>query len=186
VVDQYLGEIKLLGFNFAPIGWALCQGQTLSITQYAALYSLLGTSYGGNGQTTFQLPDLQGRAAGHVGPNLYTAQGLKLGTETVTIQLPQYPAHTHPVAVNATTATQNSAVSAYLATATQFPPASPPPPPVPNIYTPASGATLVPLNTAGTPVLAPYGGGNQPHENMMPFLVMNYSIAMTGVFPARS
>jgi microcystin-dependent protein len=180
MVDQYIGEIKLLGFNFAPIGWALCQGQILPISQNAALFSLLGTMYGGNGQQNFALPDLQGRAAGHVGPSLYTPQGLKTGTETVTVQLPQYPQHTHSFNVNSDPGNEVYPTGRVLATPHATPPNGP------NIYTIAQGAQLQPLNTTGTPpTLAPYVGGNQPHENMMPFLVMTYAIAMTGIFPAR-
>jgi microcystin-dependent protein len=177
MVDQYLGEIKLLGFNFAPIGWALCQGQILPISQNAALFSLLGTMYGGNGQQNFGLPDLQGRAAGHVGPSLYIAQGLKTGTEAVTVQLPQYPQHSHSANVYSGNGDKSTSAGNVLATVPET---------TLHIYTPAQGAQLQPLNTTGTPpTLAPYVGGNQPHENMMPFLVMNYAIAMTGAFPSR-
>ena len=180
MVDQYLGEIKLLGFNFAPSGWALCQGQILPISQNAALFSLLGTMYGGNGQQNFALPDLQGRAAGHVGPSLYTPQGLKTGTETVTVQLPQYPQHTHSFNVNSGPGNESLPINNVLATPHSASSATA------NIYTQAQGAPLQSLNTTGTPpALAPYVGGNQPHENMMPFLVMTYAIAMTGIFPAR-
>jgi microcystin-dependent protein len=180
MVDQYLGEIKLMGFNFAPSGWALCQGQILSITQNSALFALLGTMYGGNGQQNFALPDLQGRAAGHVGPSLYAAQGLKTGTESVTVQLPQYPQHSHSFNVNSGAGTTNVPTNNVLATPGLTAPATA------NIYTQAQSAPLQSLNTTGTPpTLAPYAGGNQPHENMMPFLVMNYSIAMTGIFPSR-
>jgi microcystin-dependent protein len=179
MVDQYLGEIKLLGFNFAPSGWALCQGQIIPVQQNAALFSLLGTMYGGDGAQNFGLPDLQGRAAGHVGPSLYTVQGMKTGTETVTVQLPQYPLHTHSFNVNSGPGNEGFPSGRVLATphATSQ---------GPNIYTTAQDATLQPLNATGTPpALAVYAGGNQPHENMMPFLVMNYAIAMTGIFPSR-
>jgi microcystin-dependent protein len=178
MVDQYLGEIKLVGFNFAPIGWAQCAGQIVSVTQYSALFALFGTMYGGNGTQNFGLPDLQGRAAGHVGPSLYTVQGAKQGTETVTVSSAQYPLHSH--SVNATTAAATVAApgSSYLATVAT---ASP----TPQIYAPAQGAAPVALNAAGTPVLAPYAGGNQPHENMMPFLTMFYCVAMTGQYPTR-
>jgi microcystin-dependent protein len=179
VVDQYVGEIKLVGFNFAPIGWALCAGQILAISQNAALFSLLGTMYGGNGSTNFGLPDLQGRAGGHVGPNLFTDQGMKLGTETVTVTLPEYPAHSHAFNVSATAATQPSPTpTSFLATTT------------PHLYTPAQGATLQPLyngvsNPPGPPVIGYANGGSQPHENMQPYQVLTYVIAMQGVFPAR-
>ncbi len=184
MVNQYVGEIKLMGFNFAPYGWALCAGQIISISQNSALFSLFGTMYGGNGTSTFGLPDLQGRAAGHVGPNLYTAQGMKQGTEGVTIQLPQYPAHSHPFNVNGTTATvQASGPTHYLATTTS--PGSPPPPP-PNLYVTAQGAALQPLYNGGNaPVIGMASGASQPHENMQPYLTLNYSVALQGVYPAR-
>jgi microcystin-dependent protein len=175
-VDQFLGEIKLVGFNFAPIEWAMCAGQILSIQQNSALFALLGTMYGGNGTTNFGLPDLQGRAAGHVGPSLYTQQGEKLGTETVALVGTQYPFHSHNFNVGASGST-DAPLGNFLSTVT------------PNtgtaglqIYTPASGATLLPLNTA---IVGPSGGSQQPHENMMPFLAMNYVIAMAGNFPPR-
>jgi len=186
MVDQYLGEIKMTGFNFAPIGWAQCQGQIVSIQQYAALFSLYGTMYGGNGSTNFGWPDLQGRAAGHVGPSLYTVQGQKLGTETVTIGLPQYPGHSHLFNVNSGTGTAAAAKNNFLA-GTAAPPSPPPAPPAPPLYTAAQGAALQPLNNTGqSPVIGFAAGGSQPHENMMPFLAMNYILAITGVFPARS
>jgi microcystin-dependent protein len=182
MVQQYVGEIKMAGFNFAPVGWALAQGQTLAISQNAALFSLFGTMYGGNGTSTFQLPDLQGRAAGGVGPNLYTTQGEKTGTETETLTLQQYPAHAHPFNVNAGNGTDTAALNNYLAAII---PPSPPPPPKPpgKLFTPAQGAALQPLNPA---VVGNYAGGSQPHVNMMPYLVMNYIVALTGVFPPRS
>ena len=176
MVQQFLGEIKLVGFNFAPIEWAICAGQIVPIAQNPSLFSLLGTMYGGNGTTNFGLPDLQGRAAGHVGPNLYTQQGTKLGTETVALAGTQYPAHTHNFNVGPSGST-DAPLGNFLSTVT------------PNtgtaglqIYTPASGATLLPLNPA---IVGPSGGPPQPHENMMPFLVMTYVIALSGVFPSR-
>jgi len=189
MVDQYLGEIKMTGFNFAPIGWAQCQGQIVSIQQYAALFSLYGTMYGGNGSTNFGWPDLQGRAAGHVGPSLYTVQGLKLGTETVTIGSTTYPLHSHQVNVNSGNGSANLAQNNYLSTTGQLPaspPPAPPPPAAPKLYTTAQGAPLQPLYNAGqTPVVGIAAGGNQPHENMMPFLAMNYCLAISGQFPSR-
>jgi microcystin-dependent protein len=176
MVQQFLGEIKLVGFNFAPIEWAICAGQIVPIAQNPSLFSLLGTMYGGNGTTNFGLPDLQGRAAGHVGPNLYTQQGTKLGTETVALAGTQYPAHTHNFNVGPSGST-DAPLGNFLSTVT------------PNtgtaglqIYTPASGATSQPLNPA---IVGPSGGPPQPHENMMPFLVMTYVIALSGVFPSR-
>jgi len=184
MVDQYMGEIKLTGFNFAPIGWALCQGQIVSIQQYAALFALYGTMYGGNGTSNFGFPDLQGRAAGHVGPSLYTVQGLKLGTETVTINSTTYPMHTHALSVNLAGGAASAPKNNFLA-GTTAPPSPPSPPPA--LYSTAAGAPLQPMNNTGqSPVIGIYGGGNQPHENMMPFLAMNYCLAISGQYPARS
>jgi microcystin-dependent protein len=184
VVDQYLGEIKLVGFNFAPIGWAECQGQIVSIQQYSALFALFGTMYGGNGTSNFGFPDLQGRAAGHVGPSLYTVQGMKLGTETVTVQLSQYPSHSHGFNVNTTAGTVSTPSNTTYLASTAHP--SPPPPPPPSIYAPAQGAPLQPMNNTGnTPVIGVYAGGSQPHENMMPFLTVNYIVSLSGQYPSR-
>jgi microcystin-dependent protein len=171
MVDQYLGEIKLVGFNFAPTGWAQCTGQIVSIQQFSALFALLGTMYGGNGTTNFGLPDLQGRAAGQVGPNLYTNQGTKLGTETVSLNTTQYPAHSHAFNVGGSGA-DAAPVGNYLSTVI----------PSLQIYTPATGAALQPLNPA---IIGPNTAGSQPHENMMPYLAMTYCVALSGQFPPR-
>jgi microcystin-dependent protein len=171
MVDQYLGEIKLVGFNFAPTGWSLCQGQIVSIQQFSALFALLGTMYGGNGTTNFGLPDLQGRAAGQVGPSLYTVQGMKLGTETVSLNTTEYPLHNHTFNAG-TSGADLEPLGNYLSTVT----------PSLQIYTPASGATLMPLNSG---IIGQNPAGSQPHENMMPFLAMNYVIALAGQFPPR-
>jgi microcystin-dependent protein len=188
MVDQYVGEIKMAGFNFAPQGWALCEAQLLPIAQNQALFSLLGTYYGGNGVTIFALPDLQGRAAGHVGPNLYTAQGQKLGGETETLTIGQYPMHSHSFKANSTAGAAALPLGNYLSTPGAVSP--PPPPPVPppvNFFTPAQGAALQPLNTSNSPPVIGFAPGNGlPHENMMPFLVMNYFIALTGIYPSRN
>lgn len=175
MVGQYLGEIKLVGFNFAPVGWAQCSGQIVSVQQYTALFALLGTMYGGNGTTNFGLPDLQGRAAGHVGPNLYAVQGMKQGTETVSLATTQYPSHSHPFNVGAT-GSGNDPQGNYLSSVTG---AGTPP----QIYTPAAGATLQALNSG---VIGPSSGGSQPHQNMMPFLTLNYVIALLGTYPTRN
>src|SRR5579859_3905357 len=167
MVDQYVGEIKLVGFNFAPIGWAQCAGQIMAISQNAALFSLFGTMYGGNGTSNFGLPDLQGRAAGHVGSTLYTSQGMKLGTESVAVQLTQYPAHSHSFKVNSAAGTSPSpSASNYLASTAST-----------ALYVAAQGAALQPLyNVPPTPVIGFAAGGSQPHENMQPYLAMTYCV----------
>ena len=180
MVDQYIGEIKLVGFNFAPYQWARCTGQIVPISQNPALFALLGTMYGGNGTSNYGLPDLQGRAAGCVGPNLYTNQGMKLGSETVTINASEYPAHSHAVSVSSNTANSPLPTGRYLSTT--GPAANPP-----LIYTPAQGATLQPIfNGSTNPVIGFAAGGSQPHENRMPYLAMTYCIALQGVYPPRS
>lgn len=166
--EPFLGQLALVGFNFAPQGWALCQGQLLSIAQNSALFSLLGTTYGGDGVTTFALPDLRGRAALGFGqgPGLqnYT-QGQTSGAESVTLIQQQIPAHSHSVACAAEEASASSPTGQLLANAT--------------IY----AATA---NGAMSPAMIGPAGGNQPHDNMPPYLVLNWIIALEGVYPSRS
>jgi microcystin-dependent protein len=176
MVSPYLGEIKLFGGNFAISGWAMAAGQVLPISQNSALFSLLGTQYGGNGQINFALPDLQGRAAGQVGPSTYQVQGAKLGTETVPLGIQNYPAHSHTLAANTVPVAGAPPAGNYPASATG----------AAQIYVTAQGAALQPLNNGATPVIGMAPGNSIPHENMMPFLAMTYLIAMQGVFPARN
>jgi len=168
MTDQFVAEIRLVGFNFAPLGWAICQGQTLPISQYSAVFSLVGTFYGGNGTSNFQIPDLQGRSPMFYGQQ--TAVGEKIGTETVTVLSTQYPSHSHVFAAN-TTGGLGLPTNNYLASVTGGR----------NIY--AVGGTPQPLNPAAA---AAAQGGSQPHQNMQPFLVMNYIFALTGAFPSRN
>lgn len=177
-MDPILGEIRLLPFNFAPRGWALCQGQTLSIAQNSALFALLGTQYGGDGRTTFGLPDLRGRAALGMGQG----QGLSLyplgtmtGTESVTLFTANLPAHTHPlsgatVPVSTAAGTTNSPAGGYFA-------------PAAGQYGDSGGGGNMAAGLLnGTSGSTGDGGA---HENRMPFLVLNYCIALQGVFPQR-
>ena len=175
MVNQFLGEIKLFGGNFAISGWAMAAGQILPISQNAALFSLLGTQYGGNGTSNYALPDLRGRAAGQVGPNNYQVQGQPLGAETVSLTLQNYPAHNHAFGAN-TAPSATAPANNYSASATG----------AAQIYVNASGATAQPLNNGTSPVIGMAPGGSVAHENMMPFLAMTYLIAVTGVFPARN
>jgi microcystin-dependent protein len=189
MVNQYLGEIKLAGYNFAPIQWATCSGQILSIQQNTALFSLLGTTYGGNGTSNFALPNLQSRTICGSQPG-FNVIGEETGEESVTILITQYPLHTHAFNVNSTFGLAGQPTNAHYLAATRAnapppppPPAPPPPPPAagPNLYGPPSGMTrLIPA------VLAGYAGGSQPHDNLQPYLGMNYCIALAGVFPQRS
>jgi microcystin-dependent protein len=164
----YLGEIKIISWNFAPQGWAFCNGQFLPINQNQALFSILGTVYGGNGQTTFALPDLRGRTP------IYTGQGFVLGEkggETAhTLTLPELAAHTHIPNCNGTAGGANLGVvtSNYWADGGK------------SIYSTAAPNTSL-LAQATTPV-----GGSQPHENTSPYLVLNFIIALVGIFPSQN
>jgi microcystin-dependent protein len=166
MTTPFLGEIKIISWNFPPKGWAFCNGQLLPINQNQALFSLLGTTYGGNGQTTFALPDLRGRAPMHFG-NGFT-QGERAGEEFHTLTISEMAAHTH--IVSATTATPNQPNPAGNMWAdnspNQFYAGSP------NAAMAAQAVTSV--------------GGSQPHENRPPYLVLNFIIALQGIFPSRN
>lgn len=172
-VQPLLGQVMPVSFNFAPRNWAFCSGQTLSIAQNQALFSLLGTIYGGDGVTTFKLPDLRARTPIGVNSNGSYVPGQIGGTESVTLNSQQIPNHMHTVNYSSTSgAARNPANALYGNTGTGAANA---------IYANASGE-LVPLNSA-TVSLA---GGNQPHSNMQPYLVLNFCIALAGVFPSRN
>jgi len=168
----YLGQIMLTGFGFAPRGMANCNGQLLPISQQQALFSLLGTTYGGNGVTNFSLPDLRSRTPIGAGGNGSTYDiGQVGGVENVTLLPNQIPPHVHTANYTSTAGTaRNPALGLYGQTATGHP-----------IYANASG-TAVPLN----PGVITGGGGNLPHSNMQPYTVLNFCIALSGVFPSRS
>lgn len=169
--NSYVGQIMIVAFNFAPVGWATCDGQIMSISENVALFTLLGTTYGGDGQTTFALPDLRGRMpiGFGQGPGLEPYYlGQTGGVESVTLLLSQIPAHTHTAMGAASTANTGSPNNAYWAT--------------PRALLYSAAAPDTPMNAGA---LATTGGG-QPHENRKPFLVMNYLIALQGVYPARN
>ena len=169
MADPFVAEIRAFPFNFAPRGWASCDGQLLPLSQNTALFSLLGTYYGGNGQSTFALPNLQGCVPLQTGqgPGLSEYDlGESTGSETVTLLESEIPAHTH--AAGASPDVADSRTPTILAR-----PTSP-------IYT-SSTAQLKPL---APQALAPVGG-DQPHNNLMPYLVLNYCIALQGIYPPR-
>ncbi len=168
-MDPYVGEVKLMGFGFAPKGWALCNGALLAIQQNAALFSLLGTNYGGNGTTNFALPDLRGRAAIHMG-NGYV-EGQIAGVENVSLTLPTMPMHNHSFGGVSQNGTQKPPTGALLAQTSST---------TDKYY--ASDATLQPLVAASVGQI----GGNIAHNNMQPFLVLNYCIALVGLYPSRN
>jgi microcystin-dependent protein len=166
----------MFGGNFAPRGWAFCDGQLLPISTNSALFSILGTTYGGDGRTTFGLPDLRGRAALHAGhgPGLSNRSlGAKGGAENVTLNLTQIPSHNHPVTVKLK-ATDNSGDSAD-------PVGRSPAQAGEDIYADSADGQLAPPDvTVGNT------GGNQHHENMQPYQVVSYIIALQGIYPSRS
>ncbi len=166
--EPFIGEICLFPYTYAPSGWAFCEGQIMQIAQNQALYSLLGTYYGGNGTTTFALPDLRGRVPVGCGqgPNLsnysLAQQG---GNENVTLTSNQIPPHSHLVAANTGDATDSSPANGVPAAG--------------GAYAKSSNATMNPTMIQGS------GGSNQPHENRAPFLALHYCIALTGLYPTR-
>lgn len=164
--EPFLSEIKLVSFNFPPKGWALCNGQFLPINQNQALFALLGTTYGGNGQTTFALPNLRGRVPIHEG-NGHTL-GEAAGSTSVTVNIQQLPTHTHGLMASQTDGDTPSPTNTVLAAT----PAK--------VYGPAASlTTLNPINVSNV-------GGSQPHNNMMPYLVLNFIIALQGIFPSQN
>ena len=175
MADPFVAEIRIFPFNFAPKGWAWCNGQLLPIAQNTALFSLLGTTYGGNGQSNFALPDLQGRAPMHPGQG----SGLSLhslgetgGSETVTLLESEIPSHAHTYRAAGVAADSPVPVGALLATSISDTPY------IPGSPTPSMAAMA---NQA----LAP-AGGDQPHNNMQPYLTFYFCIALQGVFPPRT
>lgn len=189
MATPYLSEIRVFAFNFPPKGWALCQGQLLPIQQNAALFALIGTFYGGNGVTTFQLPDLRGRAAISMGQGAGLqsyVMGEQLGVETVTLTAAGMPAHTHTVDPTQVTA----ALPCVNAPANQAGPSGS----VPAIEaagltaTYSSAAPDASLGTAGIAagIAASSVGVGAAHNNMQPFIALNYCIALQGIFPTRS
>ncbi|MGO9930510.1 MAG: phage tail protein [Steroidobacteraceae bacterium] len=163
--EPYIGEVRMVGFNFAPAGWALCNGQLLSIEQNTALFSILGTTYGGNGTTDFALPDLRGRVPAHVGPDLFL--GEPDGEETVALTTQQIPAHRHLVG---SVGQANSDI------------------PTGNVFAaPRRGINVYALPPANVAINSQdVVGGNVPHDNLQPYLVVNFIIALEGVFPSRN
>lgn len=197
--EPFLGEIIMFAGNFAPRGWALCNGQLLSVSQNSALFAILGTTYGGNGQTTFALPNLQGRAPVHAGQSPGTSRytlGEVGGTENVTLTINELPAHNHTVALSGT---GNVSVALGASSANGNAPA-PGPTTVPakitsglntlNPYsTTAPDTTLLPVNTTTTVNVSGNTGvvgNNLPVPIVQPYVVVNFIIATEGVFPSRN
>ncbi|KGM40535.1 tail collar protein [Aquabacterium sp. NJ1] len=166
----FLGEIRQTSFGFAPKGWALCNGQLLPISQNQALFAILGTTYGGNGQTTFALPDLRGRSPAHAGGTM--TLGESVGAEAHTLTVNEIPAHAHGLQGSTDLANNTSPEGNLLAAKGRG---------GKDIYAPGA-STLQPMSPQA---IAP-SGASQPHENMQPFLTLNFIIALTGIFPSRN
>ena len=164
----YLSELRIFSFNFAPQGWAQCNGQLLPINQNQALFALLGTTYGGNGQTTFALPNLQGKVPMHFGNN--HVQGESAGEQAHTIIQSEMPAHTHFVQASANAPDSAAPAAHFFASSTGFSPYG-------------DAATL---NEAMDPTACSTIGGSQPHNNLSPYLTLNICIALQGIFPSRN
>ncbi len=163
--EPFLGEVKIISWNFPPKGWAFCNGQLLPINQNQALFSILGTTYGGDGRVTFGLPNLQGRTPVHVGNGIALGE---LGGETAhTLNISELPAHNHVPVGSSNTATDPS--------------------PAGNVWPKDPNN---PFNTASNTAMSPQcisaTGGSQPHENMSPYLVLNFVIALQGIFPSQN
>lgn len=169
--EPYIGQIMAFGGNFAPQGWALCDGSLLPISQYDALFSLIGATYGGDGQTTFALPDLRGRAALHQGqgPGLSSySLGQNGGVEAVTLTVSQAPPHSHPVLGHSGAGDSPHPAGAVWAGSTVA------------LYTAGAAANAAMSASSISP-----SGGSQPHDNMLPFLTLNFCIALEGIYPSQ-
>ena len=165
--SPFIGEIRMFGGNFAPVGWAFCNGALMDISQNDALFNLIGTTYGGDGQSTFALPNLQSRVPVHVGPGF--ALGQAAGAEAVTLTTSQIPAHAHVPQAFSATGNQSgpgNGVWASSSPATDY------------------GDTAPSVNM--DPAAMGSAGGSQPHDNMVPFLVINFILSLFGIFPSQT
>lgn len=166
MAQPYLGEIRMVACNFAPAGWLFCEGQLLPISEYEDLFNLIGTNYGGNGETTFALPDFRGRIPIHQGSGFYLAEiG---GVEEITLTVNQIPAHSHVPTAQAGLGTESAPAKAIWAAATQA------------LYVEGPAAD----NLSVSAILPT--GGSQPHNNMMPYLCVNFIISPFGMFPSQT
>lgn len=165
MAQPYVGEIRMFAGNFAPAGWMFCEGQLLPISDYDTLFNLIGTTYGGDGQSTFALPDLRGRLPIHMGNSFILAE--TGGAEEITLTVNQIPAHSHPFLASSNNATATAAASHVAATTPDY---------TPYIAAPANSS----LNAQSVTSV----GGSQPHENFQPYLCVDFIISMFGIFPS--
>ena len=168
MAQPYVGELRLFAGNFAPAGWMFCDGQLLPIAENETLFNLIGTTYGGDGQNTFALPDLRGRVPVHQGNGFTLAQ--TGGTETVTLTTAQLPPHSHALRASSAVGTNSAPGNALLAATGAV-----------NSY--GSGTPDQPMTADA---LSPLAGGSQPHDNMAPYLTVSYIISLFGVFPSQN
>lgn len=167
MADPFIGEIRMFGGNFAPVDWAFCNGQLLQISEYDTLFTLIGTTYGGDGVNNFALPNLQGRLPMHVSPTYPLADSA--GTETITLISPQLPSHSHTFLATTAVANQTTPNNGIPAAV-----------PAGNIYFPTQGGAALAPQSIGQ------AGGNQPHDNMMPYLAVSFIISLFGIYPTQS
>lgn len=165
MLEPFLGQIQLFPYGFTPKGWAACDGSILPIQSNTALFSLLGTTYGGNGMNNFALPDLRGKVAVHVG--MQVSLGQSFGEEAHTLKTNEMPAHTHQALADTSSSTSNK-------------------PSTTNVWGQANSPAYTSApNTSMSPGALSIAGGDQPHSNMQPYTVLNYCIAITGIYPSR-
>ena len=171
--EPYVGEIRMFGGNFAPAGWMFCQGQTLPISENETLFNLIGTTYGGDGQETFNLPDLQGRAPMHMGQGPGITQnyqeGEAAGVESVTLTTNQIPIHNHAFAVNSAIGTDTNPNNKFMSAS----------------LTGKAYYAATPDKFMFNQILSP-AGGSQPHDNMQPYLCISFIISLFGIFPSQN
>ena len=166
--EPFLAEIQIFSFEFAPKGWAICAGQLLPINQNTAIFSLLGTTYGGNGTTNFALPDLRSRVPMHQG-NAFV-EGQIGGEEAHTLSVNEIPSHSHFINASSVRGNSNSPAGNFLAVSSRF----------------ALYSALLSTQTTLQPATVGSAGGGQPHANLQPYLVLNFCIALAGIFPSRN
>ena len=174
MAQPYVGEIRMFAGNFAPAGWAMCDGQLLPVSENETLFQLIGTTFGGDGQNTFAVPDMRGRLPVHAaasGGLTTRILGETFGTESVTVTLNQIPSHNHDILVSTGPGTQNSPSNGFLASSPNV-----------RLYRPApvSGGAALATGSFGPSF------GSQPHENMMPFLCVHFIISLFGIFPSST